>query len=118
MPAKLISIPFVLLLLIVSCTSTPEIVTETVVQVVTVEIEVTRLVVEEVEVTREVYLIDEVAIEVTRLVEIEPAADSTVEATPEPTMTATAAVVTPWRAAMGCRESRSERLRSSCGDWN
>ena len=91
MPVKVISISFVLFLLIVSCTSTPEIVTETVVRVVTVEIEVTRLIVETVEVTRAVYIIDEVAVEVTRLVEIEPAASSTVEPPPEPTMTSTAA---------------------------
>lgn len=92
MLAKLIPILLVLLFLIVSCTSTPEIVTETVVQVVTVEfeVEVTRLVVEEVEVTREVIIIDEVAVEVTRLVEVEPVASPTIEPTPEPSATATA----------------------------
>lgn len=92
MPAKLIPIPFILFFLIVSCTSTPEIVTETVVQVVTVEIEVTRLVVKEVEVTREVVIIDEVVEEVTKLVEVEILASPTVEPTPEPTLTATAVV--------------------------
>lgn len=90
MPAKLIPIPLILLFLIVSCTSTPEIVTETVVQVVTVEFEVTRLIVEEVEVTREVFITDEVIVEVTRLVEVEPVTSPTVEPTPEPTTTATA----------------------------
>ena len=96
MLVKFIPIPFVLFFLIVSCTSTPEIVTETVVQVVTVEMEVTRLVVEEVEVTRLVVIIDEVVdevvVEVTRLVEVELVATPTVEPTPEPTMTATAVV--------------------------
>ena len=91
MPAKLIPIPLILFILIVSCTSTPEVVTETVVQVVTVEVEVTRLVVETVEVTRQVVIIDEVVEEVTKLVEVESVASPTVEPTPEPTLTAVVA---------------------------